>query len=80
VLIDVVGGPWLATAGTGDMLSGVIGGLLARGVAPFEAAAAGAWLHGRAADLAGHTGLIAGDIVASIPVALQRAEHDTPNP
>jgi len=80
VAIDSVGGPWLATAGTGDVLSGVIAGLLARGLAPFEAAAAGAWLHGRAADLAGHTGLIAGDIVAAIPAALRLVEGRMPNP
>ncbi|MFN8035051.1 MAG: NAD(P)H-hydrate dehydratase [Acidimicrobiia bacterium] len=76
VAIAVQGGPWLATAGTGDVLSGMIAGLLARGVMPFEAAAGGAWLHSRAADLAGHTGLLAGDIVAAIPAALEsvRAE------
>jgi NAD(P)H-hydrate epimerase len=65
-----VGGPWLATAGTGDVLTGVIAGLLARGVEPFDAAAAGAFLHGIAADAAGHTGLMAGDLVAAIPAAL----------
>ena len=67
----VVNGPAaLATAGSGDVLSGIIGGLLARGLAPFEAAAGGAWLHGRAADLAGHTGLVAGDLVRALPASL----------
>jgi NAD(P)H-hydrate epimerase len=65
-----VGGPWLATAGTGDVLTGVIVGLLARGVEPFDAAAAGAFVHGLAADVAGHTGLMAGDLVAAIPAVL----------
>jgi NAD(P)H-hydrate epimerase len=65
-----VGGPWLATAGTGDVLTGVIAGLLARGVDPFDAAAVGAFVHGLAADVAGHTGLMAGDLVAAIPAVL----------
>ena len=64
------GGPWLATAGTGDVLTGVIAGLLAQGVAPEHAAAAGAFVHGLAADVAGHTGLMAGDLVAAIPAVL----------
>ncbi len=68
--VNPSGGPWLATAGSGDVLSGIIGGLAARGTGTFEAAAAGAWLHGRAADVAGHTGLVAGDLVAAIPETL----------
>jgi len=70
VAVNTTGGPWLATAGTGDVLSGIIGAFLARGAGAFEAAAAGAWVHGRAADRAGHTGMIAGDLIASIPAAL----------
>jgi NAD(P)H-hydrate epimerase len=69
VAVNPTGGPWLATAGTGDVLSGIVGGLLARGCDAFAAAAAGAWLHGRAADRAGHTGMIAGDLIAAIPAA-----------
>ncbi len=67
-------GPWLATAGSGDVLSGIIGGLLARGLEPFEAATAGAFLHARAADRAGHTGLVAGDLVAALPRTLSSLE------
>jgi NAD(P)H-hydrate epimerase len=69
-VVEPVGGPALATAGTGDVLTGVIAGLLARGLEPFAAAAAGAFLHGRAADRAGHTGLVAGDLVAALPGTL----------
>ena len=69
-VINPTGGPELATAGSGDVLTGIIGGLLARGVAPFPAAAAGAFIHGRAADVAGHTGLIAGDLIAALPRTL----------
>ncbi|MDR3448263.1 MAG: NAD(P)H-hydrate dehydratase [Alphaproteobacteria bacterium] len=62
--------PWLATAGSGDVLAGMIVGLLAQKMAPFEAACASAWVHGRAAALHG-PGLIAEDIVAGIPAVLQ---------
>ena len=68
-MIEPVGDAALATAGTGDVLTGIIAGLLARGLEPFEAAAAGAFVHGRAARRAGHTGLVAGDLVAALPRA-----------
>ena len=58
--------PWLATAGSGDVLSGIIGGLLAQGMAAFDAAAAGAWLHGQAALCHG-PGMIADDLAATLP-------------
>jgi len=58
--------PTLATGGTGDVLAGLIGGLLAQGMEPFLAASAGAWMHGRAALLHGE-GLIAEDVVAMLP-------------
>ena len=60
---------WLATAGTGDVLAGMIAALRARGLAAFEAACAGVWLHGRAAEIAGPR-MIADDLVAAIPRAL----------
>jgi NAD(P)H-hydrate epimerase len=56
------GSPRLATAGTGDVLSGVIGAFLAQGVAPPEAAALGAHVHGRAAGHGREVGLVAGDL------------------
>src|SRR5690606_4972683 len=60
----------LATAGTGDVLSGVITALIAQGVPPFDAAAVGAWLHGRAAALGPDRGLVATDLLALLPDAL----------
>ncbi len=57
--INLTGSPWLASAGSGDVLSGVIGSLLAAGIDPFEATALGAYLHGRAgerAEAAGRAG------------------------
>lgn len=53
--------PWLATGGTGDVLSGLIAALLTRGMAPFPAACAGVWLHGAAAQEAG-PGMLAEDL------------------
>jgi NAD(P)H-hydrate epimerase len=62
VLLANAGSPRLATAGTGDVLSGVIGALLARGVPAPEAAALGAHVHGRAAGLGPAEGLVAADL------------------
>ena len=60
---------WLASAGTGDVLSGMIAALRARGMAAFEAASAAVWLHERAAEIAGPQ-MIADDLVEAIPQAL----------
>lgn len=57
---------WLASAGTGDVLTGIVAAMRASGLEPFEAACAGVWLHGRAAELAGPA-LIADDLVAALP-------------
>jgi len=70
VRIVTTGDARLATAGTGDVLSGTIGALLARGLGPLEAAAAGAWLHARAGGLGPALGLVAGDLVDRLPLAL----------
>jgi hydroxyethylthiazole kinase-like uncharacterized protein yjeF len=60
---------WLASAGAGDVLAGIIAAMVARGMPPFEAACAGVWLHGRAAEAAGPY-MIADDLVSAIPAAL----------
>jgi hydroxyethylthiazole kinase-like uncharacterized protein yjeF len=60
---------WLATAGTGDVLTGIIAAMRARKMEAFEAACAGVWLHRRAAELAG-PGLIADDLLDRLPTAL----------
>jgi NAD(P)H-hydrate epimerase len=62
VLLAGAGRPSLATAGSGDVLSGIIGAFLARGLPPHEAAAVGAHLHGQAAALGPSEGLVAGDL------------------
>jgi NAD(P)H-hydrate repair Nnr-like enzyme with NAD(P)H-hydrate dehydratase domain len=74
-VVEPIGDAALATAGSGDVLTGIIAGLLARGLEPFAAAAAGAFLHGHAADRAGHTGLVAGDLVAALPRTLDELTH-----
>jgi hydroxyethylthiazole kinase-like uncharacterized protein yjeF len=61
--------PFLATAGTGDVLAGVLGGLLAQGLDPFDAASAGAWMHGDAGLRAG-PGLTAEDLDGALHVTL----------
>jgi hydroxyethylthiazole kinase-like uncharacterized protein yjeF len=61
--------PWLASAGTGDVLAGLIAAMRARGLPAFEAACAGVWLHGRAAEIAGPQ-LIADDLANAIPAAI----------
>ncbi len=62
--------PWLATAGSGDVLAGLIAGLLARGMAPTDAAETGALLHVEAAKRCG-PGLIAGDLPEMVPQVLR---------
>jgi NAD(P)H-hydrate epimerase len=63
--------PELATGGTGDVLAGLVVGLLAQGLDPFRAAASAVWLHGEAAAAFG-PGLLAEDLVEALPAALRR--------
>jgi hydroxyethylthiazole kinase-like uncharacterized protein yjeF len=72
VLVVTTGDARLATAGTGDVLAGVIAALAARGVPPFEAAAAGAFLHGAAGALGWRDGLVASDVAGLLPAAIER--------
>ena len=72
------GGPALATAGSGDVLAGMIGGIIAQGIVPEQAAPAAVYLHGKAGDLAAsqlsEPGVIASDVIDYIPKALKAIE------
>jgi hydroxyethylthiazole kinase-like uncharacterized protein yjeF len=68
-VVNQTGTPFLATAGSGDVLAGIIAGLIGQGMPSFDAASAGAWLHGRTAELKG-PGLIAEDLTELLPVVL----------
>jgi NAD(P)H-hydrate epimerase len=74
VAICSTGNPGMATAGMGDVLTGMIAGLSAQGLSAWDAARAGVYLHGLAGDLAavtmGEPGMIAGDVITAIPHAL----------
>src|ERR1700759_4975516 len=63
--------PWIATAGAGDVLAGMIAGFLAQGVPAFEAACMGTWMHGEAGAEAG-PGLIAEDLPETLPAVFRR--------
>lgn len=74
VFINPTGNPGMATAGTGDILSGMLGGLLSCGLSPHDAAVIAVYLHGlagdRVAEKSGEAGMIATDILSAIPSAL----------
>ena len=76
VLINPTGNPGMATGGTGDVLTGILGGLLARGIDVAQAAPAAVYLHGLAGDLAaarvGQEALIASDVIESLGEAFRR--------
>lgn len=75
VFVNATGNPGLATAGTGDVLTGIIAGFLAQGLDTVNAARAGVYIHGLAGDLAakdrGEHGIIAGDVVEAVPYAIK---------
>ncbi|MBW2279832.1 MAG: NAD(P)H-hydrate dehydratase [Deltaproteobacteria bacterium] len=83
VWLNPTGGPGLASGGTGDVLAGVIGALLAQGSAPLDAAVAGVYLHGRAGDQGGRVGGLASEVAERIPAvwqALARVEKTDDEP
>jgi len=66
--VNTTGTPWLASAGAGDVLGGVVGALLAAGLTPYDAASVGAWLHGAAAAFASDGGpLVASEVARALP-------------
>lgn len=75
VAINANAPPSLATGGTGDVLAGLIGALLAQGMPAFEAACAGAWLQGEAAARGPRDGLVAADLLNLLPDALRAARN-----
>ncbi len=79
-MVSPFANPALATAGTGDVLAGAIVGLLAQGLAPFDAAVCGVYLHARAGELARHeigaAGTVADDLLPYLPAVI-RALHET---
>ena len=76
VFINPTGNVGMATAGTGDVLAGAIGGLLAQRLNPLDAAVCGTYIHGKAGDIAasrlGMAGMIAGDVLLALPEALKQ--------
>jgi hydroxyethylthiazole kinase-like uncharacterized protein yjeF len=74
--INPTGNPGMASGGMGDALSGILGGLLAQGLTPPEAACLGVYLHGEVADhiavAQGEVGLLASDVIEGVPAGLKR--------
>jgi NAD(P)H-hydrate epimerase len=81
--VNPTGNPGMATGGTGDVLAGLVAGLIAQGLLPFEAAAAATYLHGLAGDIAaeeiGELSLKAGDLVETVPDAIARVSEGDEN-
>ncbi len=78
--VNPTGNPGMATGGTGDVLTGLIAAFLGQGLTAFDAATLGAWVHGRAGDVAaddlGQTALTAADVLGYLPAALRAAEPE----
>jgi len=84
--VNPTGNPGMASGGIGDVLTGMVAGLIAQGLLPFEAAAAATYLHGLAGDIAadrvGEASMVASDLLEALPAAIRRVESritgDTP--
>lgn len=78
--LNVTGNPGMATAGSGDVLTGIITGLIAQGIRPNAAAGIGTYLHGKAGDLIketrGERGMIAGDLIRALPEVIKGFENE----
>ncbi len=79
-MISPVANPGLASAGTGDVLTGAIAGLLAQGLSLFDAAALGVYLHGEAGEMVkaglGDTGMIASDLLPALPLVIKQLREN----
>jgi NAD(P)H-hydrate epimerase len=77
VRLNPTGNPGMASGGTGDVLTGVLGAFLARGLEPAAAVSAAVYVHGLAGDVAaervGQESLVAGDVIEALPEAFRRA-------
>jgi len=80
VAINSTGNPGMATGGSGDVLTGIIGALIAQGLDACDAACLGVYAHGRAGDIAaarlGQVSMVAGDIIEALPTAIRELEVD----
>ena len=78
-MVSPFANPGLASAGTGDVLAGVIAGLVAQGLTPFDAASLGVYLHGEAGEMVrnelGDTGMIASDLLRALPVTIKQLKN-----
>lgn len=75
--VNLNGSPWLATAGSGDVLAGLVGGLIAQGMESFEGACAAVWIHAACADAFG-PGLISEDLPGLVPSLLKQLRARDP--
>jgi ADP-dependent NAD(P)H-hydrate dehydratase len=80
--VNATGNPGMATAGSGDVLTGIIAALIGQGLSPFDAAVLGAYLHGLAGDIAaqqlGQVSLMSRDLIAFLPEAFRRHGSSSP--
>ncbi|MFQ5996570.1 MAG: NAD(P)H-hydrate dehydratase [Dehalococcoidales bacterium] len=81
--ISPIANPGLASAGTGDVLTGAIAGLMAQGLSLFDAATLGVYLHGKAGemvkDIIGNTGMMAADLLPALPLAIKKIRETIPS-